>query len=176
MADESLYRRVLGDQFDQLPGSLYRFHDLKDGGVGQGTFNITRGTGWFRGFLASAMGLPPAGTDVPLQLTVTVDRGRETWDRRFGDHTMKTLQWHNGKLLIEAGGPLRLGFELIADDTFIQFKLIKAWFCLVPIPRFLAPVLKATETACEGGWDVEVEFSLPMLGRLIRYQGRVLVQ
>jgi hypothetical protein len=72
-------------------------------------------------------------------------------------------------------GPMRFAFELIANETSVQFKLIRAWFCLIPLPRFLAPRLEAIETACECGWDVLVQFSLPLLGMLIRYEGRVLV-
>ena len=176
MASESLYRRILGDQLDYLPSPMRHFHDAANGGTAQGIFNITRGPGWLRNFLASMMSLPPSGSDVALELSVTPDGAREHWVRRFGKHLMKTQQWKAGTLLIEAGGPMRFGFELVANETSIQFKLIRSWFCLIPLPRFFAPRLEATETACEGGWDVVVQFSLPLLGMLIRYEGRVLVE
>jgi hypothetical protein len=176
VASESLYRRILGDQLDKLPSPMRHFHDAANGSTAKGIFNITRGPGWFRNFLASMMSLPPSGSDVPLELSVTPVGPREHWVRRFGNHSLKTQQWKAGTLLIEAGGPMRLGFELVTNETSIQFKLIRAWFCLIPLPRFLALRLQATETACEGGWDVVVQFSLPLLGTLIRYEGRVLVE
>ena len=175
MANESLYRRILGDQLDNLPSAMRRFHDAKNGITARGKFKVTRGLGWFRNFLTSMMRLPPSGSDVPMELSVTPVGGREHWVRRFGNHSMKTKQWQARTLLIEAGGPMRFAFELLANETSVQFKLIRAWFCLIPLPRFLAPRLEAIETACEGGWDVVVQFSLPLLGMLIRYEGRVLV-
>ncbi len=175
MASESLYRRVLGARLDNLPLPMRHFHDARNGSTAKGKFNVTRGPGWFRNFLASMMSLPPSGSDVPLELSVTPDGACEHWVRRFGNHSMKTQQWKARTLLIEAGGPMRFAFELLANETSVQFKLIRAWFCLIPLPRFLAPRLEAIETACEGGWDVVVQFSLPLLGMLIRYEGRVLV-
>ena len=176
MASESLYRRILGDQLDNLPSPMRHFHGAANGSAAQGIFNIMRGPGWFRNFLASMMSLPPSGSDVPMDLSVTPDGPREHWVRRFGNHSMKTQQWKARTLLIEAGGPMRFAFELVANETSVQFKLVRAWFCLIPLPRFIAPRLEAIETACEGGWDVVVQFSLPLLGMLIRYEGRVLVE
>ena len=171
----SLYRRILGDKLDELPPAMRQFHDSKNGGTACGQFKVTRGSGWFRNGLASLMRLPPSSPDVPLELSVQIDGNRERWIRRFGTHSMKTLQWQAGSLLIEAGGPMRFGFELIADETTIRFKLVRAWFIRIPIPHSLSPHIEAIETACDGGWDAIVQFSLPVVGMLIRYEGRVLV-
>ena len=173
MESGSLYRRILGDRLDALPSALRRFHDAVNGGTAKGKFKVTRGPGRFRNLLASMISLPASGSDVPLELIVKADGAREHWIRRFGNHPMRTRQWKAGPLLIEAGGPMRFGFQLIANERGIQFKLIRAWFCLVRLPRFVFPRVEATETACEGGWDVMVQFSLPGAGMLIRYEGRV---
>ena len=170
---QSLYRRVLGDELDLLPEPMRRFHDAERGAKASGHFTVTRGAGWFRNGLASLIGLPVAGVDVPTKLSVDPSVHRECWVRRFGDHPMKTVQWQAENLLIEAGGPLRFGFKLIADHTSLEFELVRAWFCFVPLPRFARPQIRAIETACEDGWNVVVEMSLPVIGMMIRYGGRV---
>ena len=70
---------------------------------------------------------------------------------------------------------MRFGFDLIADETTIRFELVRTWFCRIPLPRALSPRIEAIESACDGGWDVFVQFSIPVAGMLIRYEGRVLV-
>jgi len=151
---------------------MRRFHDSATGGSASGRFVVTRG-GSVKNLLASLMGLPLAGIDVPLELTVSADEHCENWARSFAGRTMKTRQWQSKELLIEAGGPMRFAFELNARDSGLEFKQVRAWFCLVPLPHVAAPRIQASETACENGWNVIVQMSLPVLGTMIRYEGRV---
>ena len=173
MAKPSLYRRVLGDQFGLLAPALQSFHDSVETRQASGTFDVTRGAGRWRSWLATLLRLPPAGTNVPVTLEVVVDGDREQWVRRFDAHLMQTWQWQSGELLIEAGGPLRLGFELVPEQDRLRYRLRRAWFCLVPLPGFLAPRIEAIEVGREDGWEVTVRFILPVVGLLIQYQGAV---
>ena len=173
MAATSLYRRILGDKLDLLPQPMRNFHDSPVGGRAHGQFRVLRGYGRFRGWLASLLGFPPTASNVLLKLEVLVEDERERWIRHFGHHHMETMQWQSRNLLIEAGGPMRFGFELIVDETGLRYRLVRAWCCWVPLPRLLSPRLEAIEIHREGGWDVEVRFSLPVVGLLIRYEGFV---
>lgn len=170
---ESLYRRVLGASLDSLPDPMRQFHDSVNGGTASGRFKVSRGAGVVRNILASLMGLPQAGDDVPLELTVTADGVYEDWSRSFAGRPMKTRQWQSGDMLIEAGGPMRFAFKLTARENGLDFEFVKAWFCLIPLPRFASPRIEASETPCEDGWNASVQMSLPMLGPMIRYEGRV---
>lgn len=169
----SLYRRILGDKLDVLPQPLRKFHESPGGARAQGTFHVTRGPGRLRGWLAALLGFPPTAPNVPLELQVAVEGDRERWIRRFDKHPLETLQWQSRNLLIESGGPMRFGFELIADKSSLRYRLVRAWFCLVPLPRWLSPRLEGIESHREGGWNVEVKFALPVVGMLIRYEGFV---
>src|SRR5262249_34584632 len=70
MEPSSLYRRVLGPQFDVMPEVLRRFHDTKGGGSARGTLRVERGAGWLERALATLLRLPHAGTEVPVRLVV----------------------------------------------------------------------------------------------------------
>jgi hypothetical protein len=171
--DHSLYRRILGDQMDRLPAPVLSFHDAPRGNRGSGTFDVTRGPGLIPRLLATVVRLPRTGTGVPVELSVEADRNQEKWIRRFDKHPMITTQWQAGDLLIEAAGPMRLGFQLTADETGLGFEMVRAWFLLIPLPRWLSPRVTAHETATDDGWFTEVQFSLPVIGLLIRYAGRI---
>ena len=171
MVEPSLYRRILGDQLDQLAPALRRFHDSSVTRQASGTFEVIRGAGRWRGWLATLLRLPPAGLEVPVTLEVAVTGNQERWVRCFDSHLMPTWQWQSGELLIEAGGPLRLGFELLPEQDGLRYRLRRTWFCLVPLPSFLAPRVEAIELGRDDGWDVTVQFTLPLIGLLIQYQG-----
>lgn len=86
---------------------------------------------------------------------------------------MVTTPWQLGELLIESAGPMRLGFSIAVDETGLQLEQVRAWFLLVPLPLCLSPRVAAREAATDDGWHAEVRFSLPIIGLLIRYTGRI---
>ena len=104
MATPSLYRRVLGASFDQLPEVLRRFHDGAKGGSARGAFRVVRGDGIFRNSVAGLLRMPRAGEDVPIRLEVVVKGDREQWLRHFPGRCTRTVQWADGNLLMERFG------------------------------------------------------------------------
>ena len=53
----------------------------------------------------------------------------------------------------------------------MALKLRGVRFLGVPLPRFLAPSVFTFESEREGRYHFEVEASLPLLGRIVRYEG-----
>jgi hypothetical protein len=170
---QSLYRRVLGPQFDGLPEVLRRFHDTPGGGRAQGMFRVERGPGWLRNALATLLGLPASGTDVPIELTVTAENVRERWSRRFGNQIVETIQWARGDLLMEGTGLFAFSCRLVPDGTRVDYAFDRAWFCGVVLPRRLGPHVDGWVNAGEDRWEVSVRVFAPLLGELIRYEGWV---
>jgi hypothetical protein len=168
-----LYRRILGDRFDRLPAVLRRFHDSNDGGRARGKVKVTRPAGRLHHLLGLLLRLPRAGCDVPLDLQVTVDGERERWIRQFGDSRMETTQWNDHGLLIEAAGSARFAFKLVVEDTSMHFQCVRVWLFSVPLPGFIAPVLKADVCTTNANWSVDVQVVVPGLGQVLRYQGTV---
>ncbi len=96
MALPSLYRRILRERFDVLPSVLRRFHDADGGGRARGIFRVERAPGRLRGAIASILGMPRAGAEVPVRLGVAVEGDRERWTRDFDGRRVETVQWRGG--------------------------------------------------------------------------------
>jgi hypothetical protein len=171
MAAPSLYRRILGAQFDALPPVLRRFHDANGSGCARGTFRVKRAAGPLRNAMASLLGLPRSGSDVPVQLHVEVEGERERWVRDFGGQRVVTVQWVRGNVLMESRGWTSLSAELVIEGSRLQYVFCRAWFAGIPIPRGLSPSVESYVDAGETGWRVVVRIFAPMLGELIRYEG-----
>lgn len=173
MAAQSLYRRVLGAQFDALPEVLRRFHDSAEGGQARGTLHVVRGAGWLRNALAFFMGLPRAGTDVPVHLEVRVEGDRERWVRHLQGRSLETVQWARGELLMEALGATCFSSVLVVDGSRLRYEFRQAWMFGIPLPRWLAPTIDGWVDAQERGWRLGVRIGAPLLGDLVRYEGWV---
>jgi hypothetical protein len=171
MAVPSLYRRILGARFDDLPATLRRFHDADGGGRAHGTFQIVRGTGWMRNAIASLLGMLQSGADVPVRLHVATEGARERWTRDFGGHRVETVQWARGDALLEAIGPACFSCALVLDGTRLWYEFRRAWFAGIPIPRWLSPGVESYVDAGEAGWFVVVRVLAPFLSEIVRYEG-----
>ncbi len=166
-----LYRRVLGEGFDVLPLVLQRFHEVPARATG--TVRVTRGAGRFVTALATLLRLPTPGEHVPVTLEVREAAQTEHWVRHFGPQSLVTKQWQQGALLCESAGPLRLGFQVQANATGMEFVVVRCWFCGVPLPRALSPRVQAQTRGTATGWWLQVSVEAPGLGLLTRYEGEL---
>ncbi len=173
MASPSLYRRVLGPRFDALPAVLQRFHDAPRGGKARGTFRVERGAGPVRNGLAALWRMPPAGDDVPVRLEVVVDGQREHWRRHFREHCLASIQWAEGDLLMESFGAGSFVSAVVIDGSCLRYDVRRTWLAGLAIPRWLAPEIDGSVHAGESGWRVVTQFSLPVLGKIVHYEGNV---
>jgi len=170
-ASPSLYRRILGERFDALPAVLRRFHESSEGGRARGTFRVERAAGRLRNGLASLLGMPAAGTEVPVHLDVQVDGERERWIRDFRGHRVETVQWAEGDVLMEALGWISLSSTLVVDGSQLRYTFGRAWFAGIPIPPRLGPSVESFVDAGDAGWRVMVRIFAPLLGELVHYEG-----
>lgn len=168
---QGLYRRVLGEQFDALPEVLRRFHTIPGGGAAGGTLRVQRGRGWLRNALASLLGLPRAGTEVPVQLRVQVDGDRERWVRSFRGQPVVSLQWARDGLLMERAGLFSFSCRLVVAGPRLVFDFQRAWVAGVPLPRLFAPFVESYLDAEENGWWLLVRIFAPVLGEIVSYEG-----
>lgn len=173
MTIPTLYRRILGDQFDRLPAALREFHDRPHGGRGAGRFLIERGPGLVASIACAVARFPSPGTDVPMTLNVTVRGDRERWVRDFGGRGLNSVQWHHSGLLVERAGPWTFFFRLSADETGMRFDLRRASLLGVPLPRILSPGVSAVVMGEERGWMADIRLSFPWGAPLLRYYGLV---
>ncbi len=173
MASPSLYRRVLGAGFDQLPEVLRRFHDGEMGGSARGTFRVVRGDGMVRNIVAGLLRLPRAGESVPIWLEVKVNGDREQWLRHFAGRCTRTVQWADGNLLMERFGLTSFSSALVVTGSRVHYEFRRAWFAGIPLPVWLSPYVDGYVDAGATGWRVTVHIFAPFLGEIVHYEGWV---
>jgi hypothetical protein len=166
-----LYRRILGDRFDELPPVLQRFHDSSGGGEASGKFEVTGSGGRLRNLITWLMGLPPVASHVPVELKVAVEGSRERWSRSFGSHLMETVQSTSDGLLIEAAGPVRFAFQIEIENQVTHFRCARVSCWSIPLPRFVAPRVEATVESRDQGWHIHVRVAIPGAGVIRDYAG-----
>lgn len=77
---QSLYRQILGRQWNHLPASIRALHHLSEGhATFRGRAVIERGSSIGARLVASMLGFPGAGADVPVEIHFACSNGREVW-------------------------------------------------------------------------------------------------
>ena len=166
-----LYRRLLGERFEHLPARVRELHDVTGTSVWTGRSDVERGQSLPSRVVATLFGLPPAGRDQALRVTFQVDGDREIWSRMFGNAVFRSVQYERGGLLRERVGPSTFVFALDTSADGMALELHGVRFLGVPLPRLLAPSVRTFESERDGRYYFEVEASLPLLGRIVRYVG-----
>ena len=143
----------------------------------QSTFRGSRGQGLPARLLATCMRLPKAGDGVPTTLVITLEAGKERWDRRFGNRRVETVcqRLGNGRWL-ERFGWIEFEFVTRREGNRIHHDQlacrVKIWGISIPLPRGLSPsVLGVEEVFGDGTKSVHVVVSAPWVGQLVEYCG-----
>lgn len=176
-----LYPSILGDSWEDLAAPVRRLHEGAEVHA-EGSFYVARGgTGLVR-CLAHLLRLPAPGAAVPLHLRIHADEAGETWERCFADRWLVTRQRRRRGALVERLGMFELRFSLRVVDGALEYETPSVAWCLgrlrVPVPRWLRPHIRASERAGAADHQVEasIDVHLPVLGRLIAYEGRLEVR
>lgn len=175
----TLYQRLLGDAFAQLPPPLSAFHGRRNGGRATGKVEVVRGRGAIHGLLGWLLRLPPAGEQIPLRLQVVVKGEREHWFRVFESDpvvTLNAVQRERDGVMEETFGPMRLGFRPSVKGDGLHFEQAYCRLGPLTLPRAISPRAGAELRAAgndEEGWHIDVHLEAPLLGLVLRYRGRV---
>jgi hypothetical protein len=170
---ETLYQRILGDDYERLPRQLRRLHGMTDPGEWRGQFTIAGGDGLVRRLILRALRLPLPGENVETVLRITSNDTGELWMRQFGDRVLRTRQWQEGRLLIEEAGPMRFAFRLAGDEEGMTFATDHTRMLGVRMPQRLSVRVDAAVRGLETGWHVKVAIARPLLGRILTYSGEL---
>jgi saccharopine dehydrogenase-like NADP-dependent oxidoreductase len=167
-----LYHRVMGVHFDAVPGPVQHMHALIGDGGASGTAVVKRGRNWAARLVASVMRFPPEG-EHDLHVHFTERDGIEQWTRDFGGARFSSeLSECNGQL-VERFGPMRFHFALPSDRNGLEMVMQKWSIFGLPMPLALAPKSPAREWAEEEDFCFDVPISLPLIGMVVHYQGRL---
>ncbi|MGX1786935.1 DUF4166 domain-containing protein [Bosea sp. NPDC055332] len=174
----ALFETVLGAQaFAMLPIAIRAFHANDAAPVWQGEAEVMRGHGQAIGLLCRLFGLPAAGAELPVTVSVTrgdsFDDDCEVWTRNFaGQRFQSRLSLDRNGDLREAFGPF--SFTLAAEGNPEGLALpIAAWRVFgLRLPRVLMPSAEAYETVdADGRFRFDVKLILPFFGLLAHYRG-----
>ncbi|GJD50089.1 hypothetical protein OPKNFCMD_2826 [Methylobacterium crusticola] len=168
-----LFARALGPAFADLPAPVRALH----GGDGPGTWSgraaVTRGTSPLAGLVARVVGLPRAGADQPVRVSVARRGADEVWTRDFAGRRFRSRMRPAGPgAVIEQFGPLAFVLALPADAEGLGMRVAGWRLGPLPLPRALAPVSAARESVdAEGRFRFDVAVRLPLAGLLVHYRG-----
>lgn len=175
----ALYRRILGTDYDRMPLIIQRMHDVDAAVVARGTASIYRPASILGRLAGNMMGMPSAGTDLAAHVTFITQGQSEIIRREYGGMILETIQregtGYDASHLIEQYGPVRLIIRLAATCAGLQFELVRVRMFGIPLPRVIWPELIAREWVENGWYRFSVSIALPLIGHVVRYQGRLKV-
>jgi hypothetical protein len=167
-----LMRRVLGADFDALPGPVRATHDHAGPRRWSGRAAVTRGRGWFPRLIARAFRFPGAAGDVAVTVVKTPVEGGETWERRFAERTFRSHLRVTSAGLTERFGPMTFLLALRVEGNALHWPVARGWCLGVPVPRRLLPVSIAREYVEGGRFRFDVALHAPFgAGLIVRYRG-----
>jgi hypothetical protein len=173
-----LYLFALGPAYALLPEPVRRMHLANPIVTARGTATVTHGESALARWLARRLGFPAAGSGRTVEVTFRRIAGGELLSRRYADATLTTLQTAEGPAgagrIGERFGPVTLRLTLLASEEGLAFRLESARLGILPLPRLLLPRLTARESAAGAQYCFFVRIDLPLLGRLIQYEGRLM--
>jgi len=179
MADSSVVSRWFGSQFSALHPALQALH--LGGGRLAGTVEINVGSGaagWLGRRLARSLGIP---VDLPRRaFSVDINHTATSllWVRRFDNGAMlesrftPTGTWPRG-FWVEETGRLKMHLTVDIVDGGWQWRLLQARFGRLRLPMCLFPRMIAGKRIADGRYEFRVNFSMPLLGSMLCYQGNL---
>ena len=176
---DRLVKDWFGSAFNDLDPMIQKLH--LSGGQLQGKVNLQFGEG-LAGFigrrLAVKVGLPNSPGEKDLKVEIKNNNGFLVWSREF-DRNNKMVSiftpfdiYPNGFWREQTGViKLDLGVKVIDGGWYWQQKAI--WFKSLQLPLWLFPSSNAYKKIVNGFYEFSVSFSLPILGKLFSYSGRL---
>lgn len=169
-----LFAQVLGAAFERLSPQVRALHSVRRRQRWSGQGEVLRGTHWLVAPCAWLARLPPTSS-VPVSVDFVVDAQGEQWNRQFGPARMHSRLWQREGRLFEQLGAVRFRFGLREDAGQILWRAERAWaFGLLPLPASWFAQVQCREREHAGRYEFLVDVSMPLIGRLIRYEGWLL--
>lgn len=172
-----IYRQVLGSAFDTLPPVVKALHDSSSTRRWSGSAKVVRGQGLFAHLVASIVGFPKNGEDVPVTVAFSPRNGGELWTRSFGDRSFSSFQTigtsRNRHLLVERFGIASFALALVVEEGRL-YLMPRSWSVLgIPMPNILLPRGHSFEAGSNGQFQFDVTIAVPWIGLIVAYRGNL---
>ena len=169
--------RWFGPRFHELHPLLQALH--LHGGTLRGIVEIRTGqgiAGWIGRRLARTLGIPVDQPRRGFTVSIRHEQDALNWIRRFDNGAMMVSRfepvgcWPQGYWQ-ERTGPLSLRMTVDIVDQGWEWRPLRASFKNIRVPLWLLPLSRAGKRIEQGQYVFRVEFSLPMIGRVLSYSG-----
>ncbi|MBL0163123.1 MAG: DUF4166 domain-containing protein [Xanthomonadales bacterium] len=170
----TLYRDVLGKEFDKLDAPVQRLHSLQGGHRLTGTCTIIGAERRIGRCLSALLGLPLPAQAGPFTFEIDANDGHETWIRHFPRRSMRSRLYQLAiSRLGEQIGPARLTFRLENRDGELHLHLQHIRVFGVPWPTRWLPRIWAVERGEDTRFHFDVGADLGRFGLLVAYAGHL---
>ncbi|CAF1088269.1 unnamed protein product [Rotaria sordida] len=170
----SLYQQLLDQAWNHLPQSLQTLHSKKIVKVA-GVAQVERGASIVSRCVATLVGFPKSGRNVPVQVVFQRETNGELWTRSFAKKSFSSWQMkgsgHSDRLLMERFGPFTFGLALVTTPGKLHL-IVRSWTLFgIRLPAFLAPYGDSYECDHDGRFCFHVEIKHILTGLIVRYHG-----
>lgn len=168
----TLFQTLLGAPFFTLPDAVRLLHSNRGRLRLAGRATIAGGGNPVARLCARIAGLPRAAADVPVTVEFLADPAGERWHRDFGGFRMSSRLSAKAGRLVERRGPLQFRFMLHVNHGMLFWNTVGVrLFGVVPLPSRLFAEVGCCEREYEGRYEFLVDAALPLIGRVVRYEG-----
>lgn len=168
----SLFQRILGADFFHLAPAVKALHIEQGDFTYTGRVNVERGTGVLSRLCGAFARLAPEMQDALMTVRFTTRRDKEVWRRDFnGSPLISTLKLKEG-MLFERMGMISFRFYLYRVGKELHWVGRSARvFGVLPLPKSWLEHVRCTESEQDERYHFCVDAQLPIVGRLVRYEG-----
>jgi len=168
------FQDCLGAEFDHLPAAVQRAHQTTSVHRWSGHASITRGAGLWPNLIAIVFRFPAEFTKTEVEVTKIATKGGEIWERRFGQHHLKSRLRQTRDGMTEKFGKLTFLLGLTVENGALHFPVTSARLGIIPLPKWLLPLSKAREFELDGQFHFDIAVYAPLTHQLIvHYQGNL---
>jgi len=188
----TLVEEWFGSAYARLHPRLQKLH-RRDGVLrGPVDVRVAKGIGGLIGErLRRKLGLPPPGPGHVLEVRIRHEAERMVWERRFSEEGSGLKPLPQGAAAFasvffpvghfpdgywrETGGPFELHLGVVLDDDGgWHWRTRRVRWRGLPFPKWLLPRVVAHKRFHHGTYDFAVSVSVPGLGEVVGYSGRLL--
>lgn len=167
----SLYRSLLGPDFDQLVIQLQEFHELNF--CATGSLTVTHNPNPIAKIVVWLTRLPKEGSNLRTTVEVLAMNDRETWIRNIGTSKLVSKQSIRDGQLVETFGPMSIRFLTVVKDGGLVYQSDQTRLFGLSVPKFSRLSITASNMPSRAGWVVLVQVHFGKFGTICQYEGEM---
>jgi Domain of unknown function (DUF4166) len=175
-----LFRQVLGTTFEDMPEVTKTLHRGTPAVIGEGRADIDAPDSIIGRIISALFRFPRPGKNVSVSVLVEQIPGGERWLRRYPGRDMLSIMTNaeaETQALEERFGLLSFRMKIAAHANGLDMEMVSARCGVLNMPKFLTPQITASErTDASNRHLFDVSIRLPLIGKIVRYTGWLVLE